>query len=230
MKGMFSRPTSVFVAGSSRPLLNWVVYAITSAADPEFVWTDVRLGGEVLDPDDLLAQGVIPPRQLGIVAPEDLRRNIPPEGLPVKELLREEDRTGMAKRLTDFLRLPLHTQELLSEIPPGDRPAIRVLSNAHRLAAYYPTETVGQIVGAIVSAGATFVATWADAPPSGRLAFDTVLHVDGHSVREWRNAVLRVEVGDVEVGLGPGMQKRLAEISQIASVLSAKLGDRESKS
>ncbi|HTP53989.1 MAG TPA: hypothetical protein VML94_03365 [Thermoplasmata archaeon] len=215
---IFGQPTSVFVGGPSRSLLNWVVYALASRTDPGFIWTDVRLPGEVLAGTDPLARGLVDPDRLNIVYPQELVPGdpsaVPPAGV---------DRPAppaTVRRLEDFLRLPLHTQRLLAGAPKGGHPIVLALSNAHRMVGPYPTETVAPIVRTIVESGAILFVTFADAPPEGRFAFETVLQVEGETPRRWKDAALWVERGPTDGPLPSGARYPLAEFEPIAAVLS----------
>jgi hypothetical protein len=117
----------------------------------------------------------------------------------------------------------LHTQRLLSAGPSGGPPMVLVLSNAHRLVALYPTDSVAPVVRAIVETGAILFMTFADSPPEGRLAFDTVMHVEGNDPMSWNEATLRVEKGPASGPLRAGSEHRLGQLPPIASVLANRL-------
>ena len=217
---MFPQPTSVFICGTSRPLLNWVAYALATEADPQFVWTDVRLEGEVAAPDDLLSRGLIPPDRLRLVSPPELKPDDATANVAVSAVIRDDDVPEEVQRAVEFLRLPTKTQELLADVKGRGSPPVVVLSNAHRLVAiYHDLAVVQPTVRAIVRSGVVLVMTFADAPPGGRLAFDVIVHVEGSDPTAWRLAKLRVEKGPPEGVLAAGTEVLLADIDPIASVL-----------
>ena len=222
----FTRPGTVFICGNHRPLLNWTAFALASATDPRLSWTDVRLRGEVLDAFDPLARSVIPSDRLSIVHPNELAQNEAAArlaGAASSTVIRSDEPPASIRRLVDFLRLPTHTQELLAAHPPDGPPTPLVLSNAHRVVALYPTESVAPVLRAIVDAGALLIATWADAPPEGRLAFDTILHLRGEEHGAWRRASLTVERSAVPGSLRAGETYPLGEIRPVAAVLERRL-------
>lgn len=208
---LFVRPTSVFVSGTSRGFLNWVAYALALNSGPFFRWTDVRLRGELFEPNDLLARSLIPSDQLSFRYPEELRPGAGPEAASGSP----RDSAEMAA----LLRLPQSTRETVATLPSMGRPVPLVLSNAHRIVALYPAPGIGPIVRAIVAAGAILIVTFADAPPDGRRAFETVLHLRGREVSEWTAARLAVEQAPDDGSFRAGTELRLSEVPAIADVL-----------
>lgn len=216
---MFARPTSVFLSGGSRPLLNWVAYALTARHRSGLVWTDVRLDGETLDDDDLLGRDLLPKERLLTVSPGELARDELPGNVAVGDLVRSDERPEAVQRFADFLRLPRHTRDVISRLP-REGSAVIVLSNGHRIVALYPTAKAGPTVRSIVEAGVSLLMTWADAPPAGRLAFEHILHVTGNEPAAWRKAVLHVERGGPAGPLRTGSDVRLGDWPAVTAVLS----------
>jgi hypothetical protein len=212
------RPTSVVLHSADRPLVNWVMYAMLVRANPNFIWTDVRLPGEVLDPLDPLARHVIPDRQLSVVRPEVLRRN--PEATDiVSTMIHPEEAGDQKQQLVNFLRLPEHTQDLISRVPKtGLIPALG-LSNGQRIAALFPPETIRPTLQGIKAAGSSLILTWADALPGSAKEFDFVLGVEGLGPRSWRSALLRCDQGDSSGPIRAGKRFRLGDLAPIAEVL-----------
>ena len=218
---LFPNPTSVIICGSSRPLLNWVAFALASASDPAFHWTDVRITGEVPTPDDLFSRDRIPPERLHLVAPRELTPDDATANVAVSAVIRDEETPEELRRVVEFLRLPHATQQLLAETESVGSPRVVVLSNGHRLLALYPeVGVVAPTVRAIVSARVVFIMTFADAPPGGRVAFDTVLHLEGHDPKIWRQSKLRVEKAPSTSEFRSGSEVRLADFEPVAAVLS----------
>lgn len=217
---LFPKPTSVFVCGSSRPLLNWVAYALASASDPGFVWTDVRLADETPVPDDPLGRDIIPPDRLRLVGPRELAPDDAAANMAVSAVIRDDETPENLDRVLEFLRLPAPTQRVLASTTGGEAPRVVVLSNGHRLVAMYPDlAAVRPTVRAIVGAGVAMIMTFADAPPGARVAFDVVLHVDGTDPSAWRLARLRVERAPKDAYFEAGSDALLADVPPIASVL-----------
>jgi hypothetical protein len=211
-------PTSVVLYGSDRPLVNWVMYAILVRANPNFIWTDIRLSGEVLDPLDPLARQVIPKRQLSVVGPDALRRN-PEPARAMPSVIHPDEPDDLKERLANFLRLPEHTQDLISRVPNEGLVPLFGLSNAHRIAALYPPDTIRPTLKAIKDSGFSLITTWADALPSSVREFDFVLGIEGLGPQSWRSTTLLCDRGTSTGPVRPGKRFRLGDLPAIAEVL-----------
>jgi len=212
------RPTSVFLHGSNRALLNWVMYALLDRSNPDFRWTDVRLREEPLDPLDPLARHVIPESQLSLVEPDELQRS-PVSSSSFSALVRPDEPDESTRRALAFLRLPTHTQDLISRTSPRTTPAQFGLSNAHRLLAAFPAKTVQPTLRAILDSGISLVMTWADAAPSGSRAYDFVLGLEGGGPADWKEAVLHCVIGNSAGPVRAGERLKLGRLPSIADVL-----------
>lgn len=222
---LFPTPTSVIIIGDSRPLLNWVAYALASLSDPGFHWTDVRLQGEAPTPDDILSRGLIPPNRLSVVSPPELRPDDATANMAVSAVIRDDETPENVRRAVEFLRLPAQTQDVLSRGSLEGPPRVVVLSNGHRLVAIYSdTATVTPTVKAIVGAGAVLIMTFADAAPEGRAAFDVILHLSGNNALAWKHAALRVEKSTSTSAFRAGTEIRLVDFPPVAALLSRNLG------
>ncbi|MGP8075846.1 MAG: hypothetical protein ACLP8Y_03800 [Thermoplasmata archaeon] len=215
---LIQRPTSVLLHGSSRPLLNWVMYALLDRSQPNLWWTDVRLKEEQLDPLDPLARHVLPEGQLSILEPETLQRS-PDPGDAFSTMIHSEEPADSLQRAMEFLRLPAHTQERISRAPLGKRPAQFALSNCHRLAAIFPANTIQPTLRAILASGVSLAMTWADALPAAAQLFDFVVGVEGSSPAVWKDAVLNCELGRSEGLVRAGSRLRLGELRSVADIL-----------
>jgi hypothetical protein len=137
--------------------------------------------------------------------------------------IRPDSPVDELERLADFLRLPAPTQELISSRGAEPGPIVLVLSNAHRLAAFYPSGTVGPLIRAIVSRGVSVLFTFADTPPQGRLVFDNIWHVNAIDPLFWKEGRFRVERGDPSGPLAAGSEVRLETLPVVAPVLAGAL-------
>ena len=205
------RPTSVFLHGSNRALLNWVMFVMLASSDPGYFWTDVRLPEEVLDPLDPLARGVVPPNQLSVILPEDLRPS-PVPGDAMTSMLDRDETSDSLRRVAGFLRLPAHTQELISRKAQVGRVTVFGLSNAHRTAALYRGDAVRTTIRAIHESGVSLIMTWGDALPGGSRVFDFVVEVEGSHPAAWKDAHLRCLLGDSVGPLRAGARLRLSSL------------------
>ena len=221
---LFRHPTSAVVCGPSRPFLNWIAYALVSETPSWFFWTDVRSPGQGPDETGPLAKGMIPAERLHVLLPSELARSELPPDLNIRSVLKPDGARISTQDLTTFLRLPQHTQKIVSLIPADAERVVIVLTNAQRMVALYPTETVGGFVRAIVKAGASFLVTFSDAPGEKRLAFDYIFHLKGEDPRKWEQATLFVERGKASGVFHTGSELHLSDIPAVSSVLRRELG------
>jgi hypothetical protein len=216
------RPTSLFIAGTNRSLLKWVALAVFAPYSSRVYWTDVRLQGEVLDPLDPISLKKIPADRVQVVHPRELRTDEQEARLveaAAATMFRSDEPPESLRRITDFLRLPPHTQERISRTTSVDEPTILVASNAHRLAGLYPPENTEPMIRAILDSGTCIVLLWADAVASLRSSFDIVLNVDGSGPSEWREATLTCEKGISSGPRGAGTPCRLSDLGSVARIL-----------
>jgi hypothetical protein len=167
---------------------------------------------------------MIPEERLEVLLPSELGRSEVPPNLDIRVVLKEDGTREWTPDLNVFLRLPQHTQKLISKIPAGAERVVIVLSNSQRMVALYPTESVAGFVRAIVQAGASFLVTFSDAPGEKRLAFEYIFHLQGEDPRRWDQAELFVEKGTTSGVFRTGSRLRLPTIPGVSSVLSRELG------
>jgi len=216
------RPTSIFVVGSSDVLLNWVTLALMAPYPSRLYWTVVQLPGEPIAPLDPLGRGVIPADRVDFVHPNDLRREEQAgrqAETAAATVLRSDEHPEYVRRLTEFLRLPSHSQRLIASTTTGPAAPILVLSNAHRLATLFPNTSVVPTVQSFLDSGACLVLVWAGPPPPRRKVFDIVLHVEGSDPQRWKEATLWCEQGIPTGPLSGGKRHHLSELPSVASFL-----------
>jgi len=216
---LHEKPTSVFLHGSCRPLLDWIVYAMLTQSDPEYVWTYIRFDQERMDPLGPFGQDVVPASQLSFVLPTDLRHRASRTSggsTPPPQRGGGEANTPAP----GFFDLPVHTQELIARVRKAGRVPVLALSNGHRLASFYPTEDVPPTLRAIQEAGVSLVMTWVDTIPGGSSAFDFVIGVEGTDPSKWREATLRCSLGYSRGPMRTGHVYRLGSLPEVAGVLT----------
>ena len=216
---LFQRPTSVILCGSQGPLLDWVVFALASRAPGGYFWTDVRLEGQPADTIGPLGRRAIPEDHLSVLSPQELTTNDALANAAITGGLRPEERLSEIERVSDFLRLPSHTQALIAAQRTSGAPAVLVLSNAQRLAALYPPTTISPVLRAMVAADVSVVLVFADAPPRARVEFDNVWHLDSAELSRWRDAVLRIEKANTRPPLTAGKGVPLRDLPAVAETL-----------
>jgi len=220
--GGFRTPTAVFISGVNRSLLKWFAFAALAPYASRVYWTDVRFQGELLDPIDPMSLHVIPEESIYVLTPRELQpddRGAAQAEAAAATMIHAEESTHSIEGLVEFLRMPSHAQKLISSTGRPGTPSILVTANAQRLATVYSVDRVAPLMRAMLEAGTCQVALWAEAPTTYTTMFDIMLHLEGSSVADWRNATIACERGIVTGPLAAGQSQRLGEIEPIARIL-----------
>jgi hypothetical protein len=220
--GGFSKPSSVFISGSSRTLLKWFAFAWLSPYGSRVHWTDVRLRGEIIDPLDPMAMHAVPEDSVYVLEPPELfpdERGASQAEAAAATMLESEETPGSLRGLLEFLRMPSHAQELISATGRPESPSILVTTNSQRIAIAYPQDRLEPLMRAMLEAGTCQVALWAEAPTTLTSIFDAILALEGNDPTEWRKATIRCVKGISTGLLSTGKAIRLVEIESIATVL-----------
>jgi len=218
---VFARPTSVLLCGEPGALLDWVAFGIAHIHPGGYFWTDVRLPGQVADERGPLGLGRIPADHLNVVQPQELAQNDAPANAAISGVVRADEPDENLRQVVDFLRLPLHTQRLISRLRTGVHPLLLVLSNGHRIAGSYPDRAVRPVLNAITGAGVSILITFPDEAPQGRLNFDNVWHVRGEGRPSWPRAQLVVEKATFGPPLETGARVSLRDLPGVATVVQS---------
>jgi hypothetical protein len=220
--GGFSKPSSVFISGTSRSLLKWFAFASLAPYASRVYWTDVRLPGEILDPLDPMSVHAIPEESVYVLHPRDLQPDDQGAGqaeAAAATMLKSDEAPGSLQGLVEFLRMPAHAQKLISSTGRPDAPSILVTANAHRLAPVYSEERIAPLMRVMLESGTCQIALWAEAPTSLTSIFDVILHVEGSGSADWRNATVQCERGISTGPLASGEAHRLSDVKLIAPIL-----------
>jgi len=220
--GVFGKPSSVFISGTSRSLLKWFAFASLAPYASRVYWTDVRLPGEILDPIDPMTVHAIPEESVYVLSPRDLQpddQRAQQAEAAAATVLRSDEPVHSLQGLVEFIRMPLHAQKLISATGRIDAPSILVTANAQRLATVYSLDRIAPLMRAMLESGTCQVALWAEAPTIHTSMFDVILQVEGHGPTDWRNATVQCERGISAGPLASGNAHRLSDIGPIATIL-----------
>jgi hypothetical protein len=215
------RPTTVFLHGPSRDLVDLVTYGLVAWVGTEFSWIDIRLGESPSSATDPVRLGYIPRDRLIVVshldemAPSHVSRD------GVRSIIRSDEPLDAMEELSEFVRLPRAVQQALAKTAPGSRPGIMVLSNAQRLLPLYNASIVPEVLREVTELGTSIFVSFADEPPLGRSVFDFVLRVTSTGPEQWTDATIEFERAG---GMHPSMRGRrvrLAEVDHFARLFDA---------
>ncbi len=214
------RPGSTFLYGSSRELVNVLLFAAAREGNRTVHWLDIRTSREPTPALDPTALGWIDEDHLWTVDPAEALAPAPDRaGAALFEVVRKDEPPETLARLTDFLRLPARIQRILAEPPTEGAPRAIAVANADRARGAFPAATLPPILEAVAGAGYALLVGFDGPPPGGRHLFDTVVRVDGASVRRWTEATLVVERGRPWPGTPGGTRRPLPELPFAAEAL-----------
>lgn len=220
--GGFAKPLSMFISGTSGPLLKWFAFAVLAPYASRVYWTDIRLPGEILDPLDPMNLHVIPDESVHVLQPRELQpdeQEARRAEAATATVIRSDETPESLQRLLEFLRMPSHTQQRIAVTARANEVPILVSTNAHRMAGLYSEDRIAPYLQAIKDSGACIVALWADAPNSYESLFDVVLHVEGSGPVDWRSATARSVKGISSGPLASRKALRFEDVAPIAIVL-----------
>jgi len=218
---LFDRPNSVFVYGPSRPLVNLTLFALADATTPDFQWLDIGIPGEERTAFDPIRLGWVPAERLWQVeGPDALRPNELTTNLALFGLIRSDEPSETLTQLTEFLRLPETSQQILATRPTDGKPGALAVTNAHRVMAAFPLSRVPPILAVHRNAGFSVFVGFAEAPGPGRDLFDFVFRLDCEHVGDWRKGHLVCEKGIVSGPLRDVRPVALDMVPMLTDVLS----------
>lgn len=221
LAGNGTRPSTVFVGGSSRSVVNSVAFALAEMLDLAPLWLDVRDRSEAPTGPDPASTGWIPPDRLFV---SENGRGLEPEApLPDSALwaiVRSDEPASVLSHLTDFLHLPTLLQEIVSAAEPSGAPKALVVANSDRVAHLFPRTADGlqQYLRTLAAASISILA--AHTGPSGpsRFGFKLVFRVDAPRPADWVRGTLVCEQGIDGGPFSVGRTNRLSDLPSVARV------------
>lgn len=221
--GRDGKPTTVFVGGTSRPVVNSVAYAIAEMIDLTPFWLDVRDAAQSPDGLDPATTGWIPPDRMFV---SEGGRGLEPEalvaGASLWKLVRADESPALLSQLKEFLQLPEVIQEILSAASPKSGPKAVVTANSDRLVHMFPKTPEGlqRFLTSIAGASLSIVAAHTGAPVQARFGFKTVFRVDVETPARWMEGTIVCEQGIAQGPFALGRSNRLSDVPGIARVFA----------
>jgi hypothetical protein len=218
-----SGPTTIYVSGPSRAVVNGVAFAFAEMIDLAPFWLDVRDPTAQSDGPDPGSTGWIPPDRLFVseggrgleVAPENL-------GKALWTIVRSDEPESVLSHLTDFLRLPELIQEILSATGSGLGIKALVAANTDRVAHLFSRTAEGlqHFLGTLAASHLSIVAAHTGTTVPGRFGFATVFRVDVESPARWSEGTIVCEQGIAHGPFAVGRANRLSDVPAIARVFN----------
>lgn len=176
---MFARPTSVFVWGDDRLLLNQLVYHLARVANPEFTWVEIRGSTGPAGPGDPGNSTLVPEKRRVLLKADQLRPQIGRNRSFLTRVLKTDRPNRVLAELLLFLQLPAVIQPVLGRmVTIGPAPVLAV-SNSDRIAEFYPPEAdvVEKFVGALVALHLTLIVSYCGPERPDKHVWEHVFHV-----------------------------------------------------
>lgn len=217
-------PTTVFVGGSSRGVVNAVAYALAELIDLTPFWLNVKDSRtRSIDPDPG-SVGWIPPDRM-FVSEDGRGLEVMVEGAmqALSTVVRSDEPASALSNLTEFLKLPELIQDILSAAPENGAPKALVAANSDRVTHLFPQTAKGlrQFFATIAAANVSILAAHTGPVGPGRFGFATVFQVRTASPGDWIEGTLICEKGIEGGPFAVGRTTRLSDVPGIARVLNA---------
>lgn len=220
---LFDRPATVLLHGHPPPLVKLTLFALAARANPDYHWVEIGNHSEGNESIDPVVLGWVPNDQLFRVdRPERFGLNPDVTELSLSGMVRSDEPPELLANLTDFLRLPEVSQQILGGRSRGGRPGVVAVANAQLVRERFSADLVPSILAVHRNAGFSVFVGCDGTPPLHTTPFDFVFRVedDGPLPRRWHEATLVCERGVMSGPLRNGRPMRLGEIPLLAEVLS----------
>jgi hypothetical protein len=214
-------PTTVYVGGSSRAVVNSVAFALAETIDLTPFWLDVKDSKSASDGPDPASLGWIPPDRLFVSENGDgLEIDVEGAMKSLWTIVRADEPASVLSSLTDFLRLPELIQEILSATAPTGGPKALVAANSDRVAHLFPRTAEGlqRFLATLAASSLSIVAAHTGPGVPGRFGFSTVFRVDAASPADWMEGTIVCEKGIDQGPFAVGRSTRLSDVPGIARV------------
>jgi hypothetical protein len=215
-------PKSIVVQGSSRPMVNLLLFALAEREDAGFHWLDVRTPGKSMPGPDPVTLGWVGPGHLWsldpseALAPDPVRLNA-----AIFELIRDDEPPAVISRLTEFLGLPQTIQEILGTMQPPRGPGVLAVANVDRIADSFPGEVILPILNALQFYRCSLFVGSSRRTPRVVPGFTHIVCIDGESLVDWREARVTLKRGAPFAGLRLDTPVAVAELPFVARVFSS---------
>ncbi len=187
---------SVLVHGSSRSLVNLLLYAISENVNREFRWIDIRTVEENVPRWDPVRLGWIDSKRVWTIDPVSGLESEPVDsGAALFDIVRSDEPPETLAHVAEFLRLPALVQEILGEMPPAGDANLLAIANSDRLEQRFDVSALGPALSAFAWARCALFVGYTGPPPPGAEQFNQSIRIEGDSPTLWRDARIHFERG-----------------------------------
>lgn len=197
---LFRRPSSVFFWGDDRTALNQLAFHAARAADPEFLWIDVRASTDPRSAGDPGASKVLPTDRVVEIRPERLRPRLGAGSGLLARVAALDPGSGLLRDLLPVLHLPNVISSLVGRMAPSEGPRVLAVANTDRIAEFYPADrlVVRGFVRALGRLGISLVVSYAGPPRKDFAAWEHLFHLTTEAGPGGASSALRCERGPPE--------------------------------
>lgn len=214
-------PTTVFIGGDCRPVVNAVAFAMAELLDLTPFWLEVRDPDAPLDGPDPGTTGWIPPDRLFVSeGGTGLQASKLASTDALWTLVRADEPESVLTLLTDFLRLPEVIQEIVSTASANGGPKAVVAANSDRFAHLFPRTAAGlqRFLQTLEASSLSIIAAHTGRTGPGRFGFRQVFRVSAQSPEKWMEGTITCEQGIDQGTFAVGRATRLSDVPSIARV------------
>jgi hypothetical protein len=142
---------------------------------------------------DPIAKGVIPEDRLLIRDSQELAPDHAAANAMITAGRGPSGDLAQLERISELLRLPQPTRDLLASKGSTSAPLVLVVSNGHRLLPLYTAEMVRSVLRTLIAHGVALINTFPAPPTEARFIFGNVWRLSASDPRHWRKAQIEVE-------------------------------------
>jgi len=216
-----NQPTTVYVSGPVRSVVNGVAFALAEMLDLTPYWLDARDSKATPDGPDPVTTGWIPPDRLFISeGGKGLEQAPVGADKALWSIVRSDEPAEVLSHLNNFLHLPQLIQEIISAADPAGGPRALVVANSDRVAHLFPRTADGlqRVLATLAAASLSIVAAHTGPTTPGRFGFATVFRVEVGRAANWMEGTLVCEQGTGKGSFAVGRSNRLSDVPGIARV------------
>ena len=224
LRGVLEGAASVYLWGTSRPLVNSVLYSLARRLDPEFTWLHMRDRSRTDPVDRLLAEDLHRAEASSIpFQAKDLVPRPTMKAASLSWLVKFDESPDELNQLRAFLALPEVFQEAVSRTVPPGAPRVLAIPNSDRLAELFVgrVDRLGALARILKESSVSIMVGQSVRDGPIQDWFDYAFEVRGVDLGSWQQGSLVCERSPNNKGSAAGMKFPLRQLPWAADVLVA---------